>query len=358
MVQKVYLTFYDKISEPCPENNYFRGLSNGNISCIPCDKGTFLDRFKNTCVPKDDFEKITNPYDYAIAYCKTKNSVLGYIERGIFMEVVNSGSNSYNPNIFHCNIHCANGDTYYSKNCPSPVYLENNKFTPECLSGNCGDFSSSIYDDKTSIKNDYMPPSSSDTSNKVEANENDKGQICINGECSSINNGNSGNNNGSGSGETKPNPDEKPINPDNNGNNSSSGGGNSNNDNKDDICLNGSCGSYDGSNLKDYASKVDSLINSFSNFKDSLLNQYDNFKSSVDNFKNIVENGFKPFNFNTADTCVLNYELEFIEKKIKIELDFCKSLALVNPVFYVIFLCFFLCFVFKNYMEIYFTFFS
>lgn len=148
-VQVLNISFWDKISEPCPVNHIFRAKTEGTISCEPCQKNEYADVFRNACVAKID--NILNPYDYARAQCSSKGSSLKYIQN--VLGIVNGGEN------YQCLTVCDNGEKYANYNCPERIDFENETYTPECLKGTCLNLNYPLGNENTSSNfNSFLPP--------------------------------------------------------------------------------------------------------------------------------------------------------------------------------------------------------
>lgn len=390
-VQTIYFSYYEKVSDPCPDNHIFRANSDGSITCEPCASSTYADVFKNMCVTK--ISEITNPFDYAKAQCSSIGSSLKYIEDSL--NIVNGGDNYY------CFTVCNDGTKIPNYNCPERINFGDVTYEPDCIKGNCGNGEGSENTGSNNYPYDkpYQPPTNSE---KVEVSENEKGeicfsddncisiggatvnddkQICINGNCSNINsgsddrdnticingdcyhlgdngsindnqiciNGNCSNINGSGSngsngGSDSDNGDNgSGGNGDNNNGGSGNGGSNDNDNGLGDLCQNGECGNYDNSSLGSYFSTMNGLFGDLGSFKENLEGTYNNFKESVENTKEIFNDGFLNFkNTSSLKSCplVFDYELGNGQKQ-KFNLDLCEFLFPFSNLFYLIFYIFF-----------------
>lgn len=389
-VQTLYLSYYEKISKPCPDNHIFRANSDNTITCEPCPSSTYADIFKNICVTK--ISSIANPFDYAKAQCSSIGSSLKYIEDSL--NIVNGGDN------FYCETICNNGTKINNYNCPDRINFGDITYKPNCIKGNCGNAEGS---QNTSSNNypyekPYQPPSNSE---KVEVSENEKGkicfsddncisiggatvnddkQICINGNCSNVNSGSDnrdnticvngdcyhlGNNgsinhnqicingncsNISGSASNSDNGGSVGSGASGNGgsvgsvgNGNGNGGSNDNNNGLGGLCQNGECGNYDNSSLNSYFSTLDGLFANLGSFKENLEGTYNNFKESVENTKKIFDNGFLNFrNTGSLKSCPLVFDYELGNgRKQNFNLDLCEFLFPFSNLFYLIFYIFF-----------------
>ncbi|SUW97483.1 Uncharacterised protein [Campylobacter jejuni subsp. doylei] len=392
-VQTVYLSYYEKVSEPCPDNHIFRANSDKSITCEPCPSSTYSDVFKNICVTK--ISSITNPFDYAKAQCFSTGSSLKYIEDSL--NIVNGGDN------FYCETICNNGTKINNYNCPERInFGDIINYEPNCIKGNCGNGEGSQNTSSNNYPYDkpYQPPSNSQ---KVEVSENEKGkicfsddncisiggatvnddkQICINGNCSNINSGSDrrdntvcingdcyhlGNNGSINHNQICINGNCSSINSSiSNGNNGASGNGgsvgsgvsgnggsagsgvsgsgsNDNNNGLVGLCQNGECGNYDNSSLNSYFSTLDGLSANLGSFKENLEGTYNNFKESVENTKKIFDNGFLNFrNTGSLKSCPLVFDYELGNGgKQNFNLDLCEFLFPFSNLFYLIFYIFF-----------------
>lgn len=196
-----------------------------------------------------------------------------------------------------------------------------------CVDSTCYEFQGNVKIDTSAGKPQICLESGKCYPFEVESNSGNVGGDNNGGGSGGSGNGGGGDNGNNGGGDG------------NGGDNGNNGGGKDEGEGEKGECENGECGSYDNSGLGDYEGQVSKLGEGIDGFKNTALESYGNFKGSIDNFISSIENGFKLFqNPASVDTCPLEYDFPILNYKIvKIELDFCKSLSIMNNVFYVIF---------------------